>query len=423
MKPTGYIIIDNGGGYGRARAAQIVGQRVGVTLEFVAPAENWGVARSWNHILERAGDEPVVISNDDVLLGADTFAEMSAAVDRAPFVSGDGWCLFAQQPECTRRIGWYDENFWPAYYEDTDYHVRLQRAGIVPVRPLSHAVGHAGWSTTLALGDPEWLAQGRERNRAYFISKWGGDSAEAAAFGKPFDGCVSPQWSERRRMGPFPLRWDILNAVAAMIHARTYLEIGVGDGTCLRRVTVPTKVGVDPHPAPAALEACTYVSRRTSDDFFKNESGWQFDLVFIDGLHEAHQVYRDVQNARRVLAPNGVILLHDCYPSSEVMQRVPNQGGNWTGDVWKAVARLRSEDGQLVRVVNADYGVGIVVPTDSPAVSAPTRQREAPIDLGRRWQDLTWEDLQARRSELLGLLDPWHWTEWFTQATRISRTS
>jgi GT2 family glycosyltransferase len=192
VQPTGYIIIDNGGTYERARAERIVGHRPGVSLDLLQPGENLGVAKSWNRILSLAGDEPIVIANDDVVLGAETFEEMSSTAMRALFVSGDGWCLFAQQPECTRRVGLYDERFWPAYYEDTDYHVRLMRAGIEPVRPLSQPVQHAGWSTTRALGDPPWLAEGRARNREYFIRKWGADSAYAAVFRLPFDGRDDP---------------------------------------------------------------------------------------------------------------------------------------------------------------------------------------------------------------------------------------
>ncbi len=197
VTPTGYLIVDNGGGYGRARAEHCIGPRMAGNLVIVDPGENWGVARSWDHILERSEDEPVVIANDDVVLGRSTFEEMSAAATRAFFVSGDGWCLFAQHPECTKRVGWYDEHFWPAYYEDTDYHVRLLRAGIMPVRPLSEPVQHGGWSTTRAVGDAPWLVEGRERNRRYLISKWGADSAAAATFEEPFDGHAPPGWRER----------------------------------------------------------------------------------------------------------------------------------------------------------------------------------------------------------------------------------
>lgn len=39
----------------------------------------------------------------------------------------------------------------------------------------------------------------------------------------------------------------------------------------------------------------------------------RFDFIFLDGSHEAEVVYQEVPKAIEVLAPNGVILLHDFY--------------------------------------------------------------------------------------------------------------
>lgn len=46
-------------------------------------------------------------------VGEYTFAEMAGGLRRALPVSGDGWALFGQRPECTRLAGPYDENIWP----------------------------------------------------------------------------------------------------------------------------------------------------------------------------------------------------------------------------------------------------------------------------------------------------------------------
>jgi tetratricopeptide (TPR) repeat protein len=198
--PTGYVIIDNGGFYGRSRAEAIVRRSREVTLELVTPGRNLGVAASWNRILDLAGDEPIVISNDDVVLGERTFAEMSAALEQSLFVSGDGWALFGQRPRCTRVVGPYDENIWPAYYEDVDYHIRLTHAGITPVRPLSAPLEHIEGGTTRRPGLERWRAQ-CERNREYIIAKWGVDSAHATPFREPFDGDPPTGWSLRGTSG------------------------------------------------------------------------------------------------------------------------------------------------------------------------------------------------------------------------------
>lgn len=172
VKPSGYLIIDNGGFYERRRAEALVRGRTAVSLQVVTPSANLGVAASWNLILDLAGDEPIVIANDDLLLGAEMFGEMSRALERAPFVSGVGWALFGQTSECTRLVGPYDENFWPAYFEDVDYEIRLRRAGITIERPLSTHLHHVMGSTTRHLGH-DWISPHVERNRRYSrLSLW-----------------------------------------------------------------------------------------------------------------------------------------------------------------------------------------------------------------------------------------------------------
>ena len=43
----------------------------------------------------------------------------------------------------------------------------------------------------------------------------------------------------------------------------------------------------------------------------------RFDVIFIEGLHLAEQVDRDISNALRYLKDDGFIVLHDCNPPLE----------------------------------------------------------------------------------------------------------
>lgn len=106
--------------------------------------------------------------------------------------------LVRVRPQCTRLVGPYDENIWPAYYEDVDYDIRLRRVGIAPVRPLSEPLEHEEWTTTRRLENAPWLADGRERNRRYVIAKWGADWVGGASYREPFDGHPPAGWSEKR---------------------------------------------------------------------------------------------------------------------------------------------------------------------------------------------------------------------------------
>ena len=104
----------------------------------------------------------------------------------------------------------------------------------------------------------------------------------------------------------------------------------------------------------------------TSDEFFKNNTEY-FDLIFIDGLHEANQVFRDMMHALRWLRPNGTILLHDCNPrlfeytatyprSEEALSSV------WLGDTWKAIVAMRMNPDVDLFVVDVDMGIGVLRP-------------------------------------------------------------
>jgi hypothetical protein len=424
LRPSGYIIVDNGGKLSREEILSWLSPDARPDfrdlVELITPDSNLGVAASWNLIIDRAAPEPVIISNDDVDFGSDTFLELVVGLGSHEFVEGEGWALFGQRFELIKKVGYYDENFWPAYYEDVDYDARLARAGVAAHRPLSVPVQHHGWATTTALADADWLKEGRARNHAYFLAKWGGESRNPRWNGNslifqyetPFGGKPPPGWNERKRMTEtFAMRWDVLNLIAKTIGAETYLEIGVNDGECIKRIEVREKWGVDPNPTGDAIRHSDVLIPRTSAHFFSYVAPrlkMKFDLVFIDGDHHAEIVYDEVQNARAALSPKGVICLHDCNPHTEEMQRVPMQHGKaWTGDVWKTVARLRSEGNFKTRVVPFDYGTAILVPvTDGPGPS---------IKLPCDWDRLLWKDLLTDRANLLGLLEPGEWDTWINR--------
>jgi hypothetical protein len=181
-----------------------------------------------------------------------------------------------------------------------------------------------------------------------------------------------------RYRGTFQKRFDVINYFARRRRLNRYLEIGTRSGDCLSRVICSKKMGVDPEPRGFPFDC--KIQSMTSDAFFAGNTT-RFDLIFIDGLHLAEQVVRDIYHSLPVLDAPGVILLHDCNPQSEVAQRrapVPGAQGVWNGDVWKAIAFVRRREANLwVRVVDVDYGIGVVIPRRygvawelSPAVEA-----------------------------------------------------
>jgi hypothetical protein len=150
-------------------------------------------------------------------------------------------------------------------------------------------------------------------------------------------------------------RISIIQAYIDKYGYKNYLEIGVQTGHCFRAIQCENKTGVDPDPSSAAT------IHKTSDEFFATNKE-KFDCIFIDGLHHADQVEKDILNSLECLAEGGTILMHDCKPESEFMQLIPlTTQVEWTGDTWKAYVKMRqTRDNLEMFVVDCDWGVGVI---------------------------------------------------------------
>jgi hypothetical protein len=161
-------------------------------------------------------------------------------------------------------------------------------------------------------------------------------------------------------------RWDIINYLIEQNSYINYLEIGVNDAECIRKIKAVHKDGVDPFPGSEVgggyFPEINYPI--TSDSFFElihNHNDIKYDIIFIDGLHHSEQVDKDITNSLNHLTKNGTILLHDCNPPEYETQLVPRVTAYWNGDVWKSVAKLRYTRSDLeISVVDTDWGVGII---------------------------------------------------------------
>lgn len=149
-------------------------------------------------------------------------------------------------------------------------------------------------------------------------------------------------------------RTSIINQYIRKYNYKSYLEIGVYDGKNFDAVKCDVKHSVDPDPKTRPTH------RMTSDVFFHMWGDINYDLIFLDGLHHCDQVIRDIDNALACLSPGGTIIVHDCNPTTEIMQRVPRETGIWTGDVWRAWMHFRKRTDLEMFVYDCDYGVGVI---------------------------------------------------------------
>lgn len=184
-------------------------------------------------------------------------------------------------------------------------------------------------------------------------------------------------------------RTDIINTLIRQVDAKDYLEIGVSSGENFREVVCTNKIGVDPERAsPATIHM-------TSDEFFEINQR-TYDIIFVDGLHHADQVYRDVQNSLKFLNDGGYIVCHDMNPQEKAHQEIPFKGGHWNGDCWKAFVRLRAEHNDLeMCVLDTDEGCAIIKPL-----------KESTAEKFEINEQLTYENLDKNRKDWLNLKDP-----------------
>lgn len=156
-------------------------------------------------------------------------------------------------------------------------------------------------------------------------------------------------------------RLKILNGLILDNNYKSYLEIGTQADVCLGAIKCEYKVGVDPYPVFHDEKNSNRFYQFTSDYFFDVNKD-TFDLIFVDGLHHAEQVIKDINNALAILNKSGAIVIHDCNPFDYESQTIPESHmSSWNGDVWKAWMFFRINRADLsMYVIDTDTGCGII---------------------------------------------------------------
>ena len=223
-------------------------------------------------------------------------------------------------------------------------------------------------------------------------------------------------------------RLDVIQQIISVKKARKYLEIGVKKGKLFLKVNARKKIAVDPifkiRPKQK-MKACLFDVKNifneyyemTSDRFFETHHRRLLrlnglDVAFVDGLHTYDQTLKDVVNCLAYLNHDGVIAMHDCNPATSA-QAVPagsrqqaanintfDQTKEWSGDVWKTIAHLRSTRKDLnICVLDCDHGIGIITK------GCPDTMLDHSL---KTIDHLCYEDLENNRENILNLKPPNH---------------
>lgn len=139
--------------------------------------ENLGVATSWNKLCDLifAEHDYAVILNDDIYLGYPTEI-IEKAIENSPnklFIrSKCSWSMFIINKRLFDTVGRFDEVFYPAYYEDSDYIRRMTLKGITQEIDETLNPDVYRQSQTYEF-NPKLVNDAMMDNRMRYIQKWG----------------------------------------------------------------------------------------------------------------------------------------------------------------------------------------------------------------------------------------------------------
>jgi GT2 family glycosyltransferase len=159
-------------------------------LTVIKPGHNLGVAASWNLGMRVTPTAPWwCIANSDLEFGEGDLERLADQVD--PGIAGLyfmlGMAAFGLTRATVNAVGYFDENFYPAYDEDLDYGRRADLLGL-PRFETGFTGTHVGSATIYS--DPVLrIHNGRTHsaNDEYYAAKWGGHKEGGETFSTPFN--------------------------------------------------------------------------------------------------------------------------------------------------------------------------------------------------------------------------------------------
>lgn len=170
------VIVDNGGVVDeRAVRSALNGSIHEICI--INPGNNLGVSSSWNLTIKANPKAPWwFICNNDIEFAAGDLQRMvdHMATTQNTFVMLNWMAAFGVTKHVLREVGWFDENFVPAYYEDNDFLWRCKLAN-VEVVTLPADYRHDGSMTIKS--NPLFTTRNMKSfpsNGEYYRAKWGG---------------------------------------------------------------------------------------------------------------------------------------------------------------------------------------------------------------------------------------------------------
>ena len=206
QKPYKLILLDNGSTDGTKKYFDSLAKVENIKV--VHFKENIGVCPAWNFgislAIRKFNSRYFFIPNNDILLhprcidllleaikspkaslvsATDVSGRVCAPLDvlglRVPtetnLIEAPDFSCFITKKETIERVGYFDEKFYPAYFEDNDYHYRINLAGLKAVKTNRALYFHYGSRSIKNNDQIKTTADyGYTINRDYYYRKWGG---------------------------------------------------------------------------------------------------------------------------------------------------------------------------------------------------------------------------------------------------------
>jgi GT2 family glycosyltransferase len=158
-------------------------------LKIISVKQQLNVGASWNVLCKEIfkNHNHALILNDDIDLGK-TQSYIQTLIDSKPdkFIrSTNDWCAFILPKIIYEKVGYFDECFTPAYYEDKSYEYRMKLNGVLAYK--SPSLIPFVYRSSQTLEKLPSILEASKANKKLYIQMWGGEP-ESEKFKQAYNG-------------------------------------------------------------------------------------------------------------------------------------------------------------------------------------------------------------------------------------------
>lgn len=320
---------------------------------------NKGCAITWNDAIEYVYFfnsnvfSSLIILNDDIEFLNDgflKFVDVALKNPNTPVITGDGYSIFSYSRFAYEKIGYFDENIRPAYFEDADFVIRIQKLGLneIDIRVGHNHLGSASIPENNLRDEFENIHL--PRTKKYYHSKWNNPviyNGFPVRYNMPFNRIEEryriSYWERKRPHPAFtnikePFfaydRFEEIKRNSSDINEHTEtifnitkgcntavsLQIGKGDAAFSLLLGCHLHISVDPNPSEDTINFLNDYFGKKSIVIRQNTCEPididNFDVLMVDSIHTAKNVEKELKaHAHKV---NKFIIFHDTFLYGEV---------------------------------------------------------------------------------------------------------